>query len=201
MYLRRTYRYTDDTHFVADLIADDAKAVECLLYGRFRDILVYNALKVSRTYIAGSFRPDVDDLAHELYLYFKKDNWAKLRKYDPSLPFDKWLSVVSYRFFKDHVLSMPDTYRQTAAGTLPDAAQEHIYAQGESHIDMLKMDIRDALDRLDSPRDRSILQALVVDDEEPAAVAAQHNITVENLYNIKHRALARLIRELGFKKN
>ena len=56
------------------------------------------------------------------------------------------------------------------------------------------IDLRDALDGMDSQRDSNILRSLLIDDEEPVAVAARHGITVENLYNIKRRALARLIR-------
>ncbi|MBQ2539666.1 MAG: sigma-70 family RNA polymerase sigma factor [Bacteroidales bacterium] len=105
MKLFAKYRYISDQQFVADLLADDEKALECLLYDRFRRLLRFNAMKAA---------PNVplDDLVQEFYLYLQADGWARLRRYDPSLPFDRWLSVVSYRFFKDFSLQMIDSRRQ-----------------------------------------------------------------------------------------
>lgn len=51
------------------------------------------------------------------------------------------------------------------------------------------------LDELEPPRDREILTALLIHDEEPQEVADRFNVTVDNLYNIKRRALAKLIQK------
>lgn len=200
MTLYRKYQYSTDKQFVADLIAGNERATEFLLYGRFRSLLVYNAQKAAKTYLTPGTSFDPADFIHELYIYLQNDHWAKLRKYDPSLPFEKWLSVVSYRFFKDHTLSMLDAQRQTSVSWLADSEVERIYSQGETHLSSLMMDLRDALNRLDSERDRNILRSLLVNDEEPTAVAARFGITIDNLYNIKRRALAKLIRELEIKQ-
>jgi DNA-directed RNA polymerase specialized sigma24 family protein len=57
------------------------------------------------------------------------------------------------------------------------------------------MDIMDGLKMLEPPRDREILEALLIHDEEPQEVADRFGVTVDNLYNIKRRALARLIQK------
>ena len=105
MKLFAKYRYISDQQFVTDLLANNEKALECLLYDRFRRLLRFNAMKAAPNV-------PVDDLVQELYLYLSADDWARLRRYDSSLPFDRWLSVVSYRFFKDYSLRMIDSRRQ-----------------------------------------------------------------------------------------
>lgn len=185
MKLFAKYRYISDQQFVADLLADDEKALECLLYDRFRRLLRFNAMKAA---------PNVplDDLVQEFYLYLQADGWARLRRYDPSLPFDRWLSVVSYRFFKDFSLQMIDSRRQIPITNLED--QELLNA-GTTQMTHIMMDIQQGLAQLEPPRDRAILTALLLRDEDPQAVADRFQVTVDNLYNIKRRALARLIQK------
>ena len=134
----------------------------------------------------------LDDLVQEFYLYLQADGWARLRRYDPSLPFDRWLSVVSYRFFKDFSLQMIDSRRQIPITNLED--QELLNA-GTTQMTHIMMDIQQGLAQLEPPRDRAILTALLLRDEEPQTVADRFQVTVDNLYNIKRRALARLIQK------
>ena len=56
------------------------------------------------------------------------------------------------------------------------------------------MDIKNAIRKAKPPRDRQILEALILNEEEPTDVAAQFEVTVDNLYNIKRRAIAKLIK-------
>ena len=107
------YRYTTDKQFVADLLAGNGKALECLLYDRYRRLLRFNALKAAPNV-------PVDDLIQELYLYLSSNDWERLKKYDSSLPFDRWLSVVSYRFFKDFSLRMIDSRRPISITNVED---------------------------------------------------------------------------------
>ena len=179
------YRYTTDQQFVADLIANDGKALECLLYDRYRRLLRFNALKAAPNV-------PVDDLIQELYLYLSSNDWERLKKYDSSLPFDRWFSVVSYRFFKDFSHSMIDSRHQIPITNIED---QQLLDAGTSQMNHIMMDIMDGLKMLEPERDREILTALIIDDEEPQDVAKRYGVTVDNLYNIKRRALAKLIQK------
>ena len=179
------YRYTSDKQFVADLLAGDSKALECLLYDRFRRLLRFNALKAAPNV-------PVDDLIQELYLYLSSNDWERLKKYDSSLPFDRWFSVVSYRFFKDFSHSMIDSRHQIPITNIED---QQLLNAGTSQMNHIMMDIRQGFDELEPPRDREILTALILHDEEPQQVADRFGVTVDNLYNIKRRALAKLIKK------
>ena len=59
----------------------------------------------------------------------------------------------------------------------------------------IMMDIKQGISKLQPQRDREILTALLLRDEEPHDVANQFGVTVDNLYNIKRRAIARLIQK------
>ena len=179
------YRYSTDRQFVADLLSNNGKALECLLYGRYRSLLRFNAMRAAPNV-------PVDDLVQELYLYLQKDNWEKLRRYNSDMPFDSWLSVVSYRFFKDFSLRMIDSCRQIPITNINDRQLLHA---GTAQMNHIMMDIRQGLNQLEPPRDREILSALILRDEEPQQVADRFHITVDNLYNIKRRALAKLIQK------
>ena len=179
------YRYSTDRQFVADLLANDGKALECLLYDRYRSLLRFNAMKAAPNV-------PVDDLVQELYLYLSADSWARLKKYDSDLPFERWFSVVSYRFFKDFSLRMIDSRRQIPITNIED---QKLLDAGTTQMTQMMIDIKNGLDELEPPRDREILSALLIHDEEPQEVAERFNVTVDNLYNIKRRALARLIQK------
>ena len=134
----------------------------------------------------------VDDLIQELYLYLSVNKWVRLKKYDPTLPFNSWLSVVSYRFFKDYSHRMIDSHRQIPITHIED---QQLLNTGTTQMNQIMMDIKKGFDELEPPRDREILTALILRDEEPQEVANRFNVTVDNLYNIKRRALAKLIQK------
>lgn len=209
MKLFAKYRYSTDRQFVADLLANDGKALECLLYDRYRSLLRFNAMRAAPNV-------PVDDLVQELYLYLSADSWARLKKYDSDLPFERWLSVVSYRFFKDFSLRMIDSRRQIpitniersmklrgegvyslsrSKRTSDEIEDQKLLDAGTTQMTQMMIDIKNGLDELEPPRDREILSALLIHDEEPQEVAERFNVTVDNLYNIKRRALARLIQK------
>ena len=175
--------YTTDADMVAKLMSGHNGALRYVFYDQYDSLLRYNAAKA-----AGSKGVEVDDLIQELYLYLSADNWARLRRYDPKQPFAAWFSVVSYRFFKDFSRSMIDMSSQVPISTIEDRSP--LLAGGTS-ISTMVMDIKNILKNFRPPRDRDILEAVLLRDEDPADIARRHNITVDNLYNIKRRALER----------
>ena len=175
-----------DIEILSQLLANDEQMIQYVFYEHFESMLRYNALKA-----AGNKEVEFSDLVQELYLYVSKNDWEKLRKYDPSLPFANWFSVVSYRFFKDYTFSMIDSSRNIP---IEDVDDRNAFLQGNHVFSTIVMDIKSAIRKTKPPRDRQILEALVLDEEEPVEVAEKFNVTVDNLYNIKRRALAKLIK-------
>lgn len=179
--------YKDDAQLVAELLAGNEGALHYVFYDHFKPLLKMNAYKA-----AGTKQVEYDDLVQELYLYLSNNDWEKLRKYNPERPFINWFSVVSYRFFKDFSCSMIDLSNQIPISNMNDH-QTAFMSNGT--IGTIMMDIKHAISKLKPPRDSQILEALLLRDEEPETVAKRHNVTVDNLYNIKRRAIARLIKQ------
>ena len=179
--------YKDDAQLVAELLAGNEGALHYVFYDHFNPLWKMKAYKA-----AGTKQVEYDDLVQELYLYLSDNDWEKLRKYNPERPFINWFSVVSYRFFKDFSCSMIDLSNQIPISNMNDH-QTAFMSNGT--IGTIMMDIKQAISKLKPPRDSEILEALLLRDEEPETVAKRHNVTVDNLYNIKRRAIAKLIKQ------
>ena len=93
---------------------------------------------------------------------------------------------------KDFSNKMIDSRRQIPITNIDD---QEVLAGGTTQMSQIMMDIQKGFDELEPPRDREILTALILHDEEPQDVAKRFGITVDNLYNIKRRALAKLIKK------
>lgn len=178
-------QYSDKELFLG-LINNDEAVIRYVFFQRYRSLLQYNAYKT-----AGNKNVDLDDLIQELYLYISKNNWEKLLKYNPDMPFENWFSVVSYRFFKDFTASMIDSSRNLPIDKIDERS---IMFQQNQVEQMMVADIKKAILQVTPPRNAQILKALIIDEEDPVEVAKRFDVTVDNLYNIKRRALAKLIR-------
>ncbi|MBR4917897.1 MAG: sigma-70 family RNA polymerase sigma factor [Bacteroidales bacterium] len=169
------------------LLQNDEQVIQYVFYNHFNALLHHNAYKT-----CGNKNIDFEDLIQELYLYISKNNWEKLRKYNPEMPFENWFSVVSYRFFKDFTASMIDSSRNLP---IENMEERSLLFQQNQIEKMMAEDIKKAIGKVTPPRNAQILKALIVDEEDPATVAERFDVTVDNLYNIKRRALAKLIKE------
>lgn len=176
-----------DAQLIERLISNDESAIAYVFYHQYEPLLKYNVKKT------GCCKDiDYEDVIHDLFLYLSKNDWEKLRKYDPKLPFVNWFSVVSYRFFKDLAASMIDSSQKIPISEMDDHS---FYLMGNNRTEATIMDVKAAIAQLEPPRDREVVEALVLNDEEPADVAQRLHVTVDNLYNIKRRALAKLIQK------
>lgn len=182
----KAYKFINDAQLVCDLVVNDEVAVRYVFYEHYTSLLRFNALKACH-----GKDVMVDDLIQELYLYLSANEWERLKKYDPLMPFVNWFSVVSYRFFKDFSRSMIDSSSVMPISNMNDHS---IAMAGTGKISSIMMDIKRAISKLRPPRDKEILEALLIRDEEPERVAERFSVTVDNLYNIKRRALAKLIK-------
>ncbi|MBP5557196.1 MAG: sigma-70 family RNA polymerase sigma factor [Bacteroidales bacterium] len=176
-----------DADIQEGLLGNEAQMIRYVFYEHFHTMLRFNAQKA-----AGNKSVGLDDLIQELYLYMSRNNWEKLRKYSTEYPFASWFSVVSYRFFKDYTHSMIDSSRNLPIAEMSD---HNISIAGTSRIETMMIDIKAAISKLTPPRDKEVVEAFLINEEEPAEIAQRLNVSVDNLYNIKRRALAKLIKD------
>lgn len=164
-------------------------------------LVKYRPLFIKTANAIFDYKIDIDELINDLYLYLMKDDAEKLRSFEGRCTFGSWLKIVTIRFFNG--LKKSDK-------VIEDVSKEPLYEKNvkENTFTMNNVTTTEAkhdVERLfklmiDShPKKReeytryvSVIRALVLDDKEPEHVAMFMGISVDNLYNIKKRAMLAL---------
>lgn len=173
-----------DRETVALLIARDNEATRHFFYVKCRPLLT----AIMR--LVFSYPVDYDEMVNELYGYLMEDDCARLRRFEYRSTLCQWLKVVATRFFI-HKRDM----------LIEDASKEPLYQRNiqESSVDTAacvarKADVAALLSMMPNRRYAEAVRRLVLEDADPEAYAAEIGVTVENLYNIKRRAMSALAR-------
>ena len=150
-------------------LISDRELVDRLLIGDEEIVryLFFDKCTPMFNYILHRFCPcqlDKNELINELYLYLQSDNWYKLRK------------------------GVLMDYRNQSA---PIKEEEKVFDFLPELIS--KMDVWNAIRKMNNERYRQVLVDLELKDLDPKVLAREMNVTVENLYNIRHRAVKQLI--------
>lgn len=132
------------------------------------------------------YQEEYDELVNELYLYLMQDDAKRLREFEYRSTVYQWLKVVAIRFFIKRRKQM-----------LENTCEEPLYErQSVSPVDendpTAKSDLRRLFSMMPNKRYVYVIQQLVIEDREPEEMAKEMNVTVDNLYNIKRRAMAQL---------
>lgn len=172
--------FLDDRRLVERLLLNDAFVIRFLFFRKCTSLFSYIISNVYHNHV------DRDELINEFYLYLQADNWYKLRQFDFRSKLTTWLSVVAVRFFIKKRMELIDT-----------PSEESLYLQKEQEYNPVNrlissIDVKELLSQLPNIRYRNVVQALILEEREPLEVAKKMNITVDNLYNIKRRALLQL---------
>jgi RNA polymerase sigma factor (sigma-70 family) len=179
--------YRDDNQMKEELLKGNEGAIRYVFYEHYNALLKTNVAKTS-----WQKEVEYDDLVQELYIYLSADNWQKVRSYNPSQPFANWFSVVSYRFFKDFCRSLIDSSEKMPISDMND--NDLNISQRSEAENSLIFDLQLLLPGFEPPRDREVLKAYLLEGAEPDEIASRLGVTVDNYYNIKSRAIARLVK-------
>lgn len=173
-----------DQEIIQGLLARDNVVTEQFFFVKCRPLLT----AIMR--LVFSYPVEYDEMVSELYRYMMADDGAKLRQFQYRSTIYQWMKVVATRFFIRHRDSM-----------IENASKEPLYEQHddkkaietESKI-ADKIDVRRLLALMDNRRYADVIRRLILEDMEPEQYAAQIGVTVDNLYNIKKRAMTALTR-------
>ncbi len=116
-----------------------------------------------------------------------KDNARKLRQYEGRSSIYQWLKTVAIRFalrYKDEVIE-----NESKESLYPIEDGDDVGCIETSHID-----IEQLLSEMKNKRYAYVICRLIIDEETPQNLADEMNISVDNLYNIKKRAMVALTR-------
>lgn len=135
-----------------------------------------------------SYNADYDELVNELYVHLMENNAHRLRQFQGRSTIYQWLKVIAIRYFMAKRNSMTENNAQE---TPYDSVMQNATTEQEKNISA-KLDIEQMFSLMTNKRYVYVLQRLVLQEAEPKVVAQELNTNVDNLYNIKKRAMASL---------
>ena len=131
--------------------------------------------------------PDYDEIVNELYAYLIDNDCAKLRMFGFQCSFITWLKVVSTRYFLRYRKNIVEEI-----STDPEMPPNNDPSDDPSNASDSRIDINALIDAINNQRYAMVIRRLILDETPPATLASEMGITIDNLYNIKRRAIAAL---------
>ncbi len=134
---------------------------------------------------------DLDELVSELYLYLSRDNWTKLDCFDGKngCRLRTWMIPVAWRYF----MSVRERLLNTENIGNPSGS---ISVRDDLRI-QIAIDVNAVLSRMPNQRYAEIIRLLLIEGYSPQDVADMLDMRVENVYNLKHRAIIRFTELYG----
>lgn len=133
---------------------------------------------------------DYDDLVNELYVYLSTDNWRKLDTFRAlnGCRLSSWVSVVAWRFF---MRSRPRLLHQATAD-LAEVERQPPTADIDIEIE-ISIDVENTFAAMPNKRYANLLRLLLIEGYDSAEAAKRLETTVDNIYNLKRRAIQQFI--------
>ena len=169
-----------DQEIIQGLIDRDNRVTEEFFFVKCQPLFLSIIRKVF------DYEVEYDEFVNELYLYLMEDDAKKLRDFEYRSSIYQWLKVLAIRFFI-----------QKRSRMLDNSTQETLYSEQiiqttDEKDSSAKVDLQRLFSLMPNQRYALVIQRLVLEDQEPEQLAKEMDITVENLYNIKRRAMAQL---------
>lgn len=173
-----------DQEIVQGLIDRDNRVTQQFFFVRCRPLFT----AIIR--LVFSYPVDYNELVNELYQYLMADDCARLRQFQFRSSVYQWIKVVATRFFIRHRNSMIENSTKESPYETKEREDEADSAERLSN----RIDVSRILDMMENRRYANVIRRLILDDIDPEQYAAEIGVTVDNLYNIKKRAMAALAR-------
>ena len=173
-------RLTDD-QIIEALIQKDEKVTHDFFFVWCRPLIYSLIRKVF------SYEVDYDELVNELYLHIMEDDARRLRTFGGRSSVYQWLKCVAIRYF----ISKRDEVIEDRASDPPNERNEPFFAPRDA-ID-LRIDIAKLLDRMQVDKYRFVLEQYYLRGFKFEEIAASLGTSIANVYNIKKRALTKLL--------
>lgn len=171
-----------DQEIVNALIERDGRVTQEFFFGKceplFRSII--------RSVF--SYRIDYDEFVSEFYIYLMEDDARRLRQFQGRSTIYSWLKIVAIRYF---VAKRDQLIEKESEEPLIGKGQLRLSGDYESATDA-QMDVARLFSLMPNRRYVYVIRRLVLEEADPQDVAEEMDVTVDNLYNIKKRAMAEL---------
>ena len=171
-----------DQQIIEALIARDERVTKQFFFEKCRPLF----LSIIR-YVF-SYEVDYDEFVNEFYLHLMENDAYRLRQFQGRSTIYQWMKVIAIRYFIAKRDSMIDNESKDA---LLDSVVQNETVDGEKKM-TAKMDIEYLFSLMPNRRYVYVIRRLVLQEAEPKVVAQELRTNVDNLYNIKKRAIAAL---------
>lgn len=171
-----------DKQIIEALIARDEQVTKQFFFKDCRSLFISIIRKVF------SYNVDYEEFVNELYIHLMENDAYRLRQYAGRSSIYQWLKVTAIRYFiakRDNVIDMGRKVPLTSNG------EQECSTEVENKTTAV-MDIESLVSRMSNYRYVHVIRRLVLQEAEPIEVAEELKINVDNLYNIKKRAIAAL---------
>lgn len=135
-----------------------------------------------------SYEVDYDEFVNEFYLYLMENDAYRLKQFQGRSTIYQWMKVVAIRYF---IAKRDDMIDMEPEDILSDSVMQNESVDGESAM-TAKMDVERLFALIPNKRYVYVIRRLVLQEAEPKTVAQELGTNVDNLYNIKKRAMAAL---------
>lgn len=131
---------------------------------------------------------EYDELVNELYLFLSRNNWKVLDSFQGrnGARLSTWLSHVTWHYF------MSAYKRDSRIDYMEDLSyldrQVHTISAAE-----MRIDIERTLSRMTNERYVAVIRLLIIEGRKTEEVAKMLETTIQNIYNLKHRAIAQFL--------
>ncbi len=135
-----------------------------------------------------SYEVDYDEFVNEFYLYLMENDAYRMRQFEGRSSVYQWLKIVAIRFFIAKKTRMIENESNEALLDKADCKESPYDGMRRMSL----VDLNFLFRRMRNKRQVYVIRRIVLEDAEPEKVAKELSVTVDNLYNIKKRAIAAL---------
>ena len=171
-----------DQQIIQALIARDERVTQQFFFKSCRSLFM------SIIRYVFSYEVDYDEFVNEFYLYLMENDAYRLRQFQGRSTIYQWLKVTAIRYFISKRDNMIDMTPKDTLFEMSDKGDEYEEEQRMT----AQMDIERLFQLMPNKRYVYVINRLVLQEAEPCEVAQELGTNVENLYNIKKRAISAL---------
>ena len=167
---------------ISSLVARDPEVTSQFFFKDCRPLFISVIRRVFDKQIV-----NYDEIISELYILLMENDAKKLRSFKFESTLYQWLKTIAIR----HCLLL-----KSKAKVIDDESQKPLnYSHRElssTESSQARMDMETLLRQMKNQRYALVIRLLMIEDRTPEEVAQQLCVTVDNLYNIKRRAIQAL---------
>lgn len=172
-----------DQQIIDALIARDEQVTKQFFFGNCRPLFS------SIIRYVFSYEVDYDEFVNEFYLYLMENDAHRLRQFQGRSTIYQWIKVIAIRYF---ILKRDNMIDTKSKKTLLDSPVLQKRVVDAEPMQTAKIDIEHLFSLMPNRRYVYVLRRLILQGAEPKVVAEEIGTNVDNVYNIKKRALAAL---------